>query len=107
MEEKLKTLFEYQRFERNAHLDRLISKTENRHGRALSDDELMLVSAAGETGIEESPASVVCNHCNGSVPRSFTGLLGYTIYDCTCGWRTKYKGNEWIACYKPSIDGCP
>ena len=48
MERKLKALFEFQRFEKNAHLDKLISETENRYARKLSDDELTMVNAAGE-----------------------------------------------------------
>ena len=49
MENKLKDLFEYQKFEKNAHLDRLIQETLNRHyGTQLSDDDLEFVNAAGD-----------------------------------------------------------
>lgn len=48
MEKKLAKLFDYQRFERNEHLDRLIAETENRCSKELSDDNLEFVSAAGE-----------------------------------------------------------
>ena len=48
MEKKLKKLFEYQRFERNEHLERLISKTESRAANELSDEDLSFVNAAGE-----------------------------------------------------------
>ncbi len=51
MENKLKQLFEYQTFERNAKLEALIAGAHLRYGEALSDDELELVAAAGE--IEE------------------------------------------------------
>lgn len=45
---KLKALFDYQRFERNERLQALIEDTENRCMNALSDDDLVWVSAAGE-----------------------------------------------------------
>lgn len=51
MEKKLKELFEYQRFEHNGKLDKMINETENRYGKELSDDDLSLVNAAG-TGEE-------------------------------------------------------
>ena len=48
METKLKKLFDYQRFEKNPELEKLIAETESRSQSALSDDDLSLVSAAGE-----------------------------------------------------------
>ena len=48
MEKKLKKLFDYQRFAGNPHLARIISETEDRYGKELSDDSLAQVSAAGE-----------------------------------------------------------
>ncbi len=48
MEDKLKNLFDFQRFERNDKLEKLIQETENRYARELSDDQLFLVNAAGE-----------------------------------------------------------
>lgn len=48
MENKLKKLFDYQHFENNSRLAELISETENRYAAELSDDELFMVSAAGE-----------------------------------------------------------
>ena len=48
MERKLKELFEYQRFENNPHLARLISETEA-FSVELSDDDLAFVNAAGDT----------------------------------------------------------
>lgn len=49
MENKLKKLFDYQSFEKNEHLAKIISQTENRYyARELSDEELSFVNAAGE-----------------------------------------------------------
>lgn len=50
MEKKLKELFDYQRFEDNPRIAKLISETEARMGavKELRDDELFMVSAAGE-----------------------------------------------------------
>lgn len=48
MERKLKSLFDYQKFEKNSRLEKLISETENRYARELSDDDLSFVNAAGD-----------------------------------------------------------
>ena len=48
MERTLRSLFEYQRFENNTRLGRMIAETENRYNAELSDDDLFFVSAAGE-----------------------------------------------------------
>ena len=50
-ERRLSGLFDRQRFFRNPALDAIIAETESRclGGRALSDDDLDLVSAAGES----------------------------------------------------------
>ena len=48
MERKLVNLFDRQRFERNAKLAGIVSDVENRYVKALSDDDMELVSAAGE-----------------------------------------------------------
>ena len=48
MENQLKHLFEYQKFEQNSRLSRLIAETEHRQTAELSDDELELVAAAGD-----------------------------------------------------------
>ena len=54
MEEKLKQLFDYQRFARDPHLEKLIDAAESGDCRALGDDELTLVNAAGEpTGYQK------------------------------------------------------
>lgn len=50
MENKLKSLFEYQRFEKNAHLQNLIDETLNRYDAVeLSEDDLDYVNAAGSS----------------------------------------------------------
>lgn len=48
MENKLKNLFEYQKFEQNERLAKLIAETEARQTAELSDDDLELVAAAGD-----------------------------------------------------------
>lgn len=47
MEKKLRSLFDYQRFENNKGLERLIRDTESRYSKAISDDDLFNVNAAG------------------------------------------------------------
>ena len=53
MEEKLKQLFDFQRFERNPRLERMMAETRERWGTELSDDDLELVNAAGEIPVQE------------------------------------------------------
>lgn len=48
MEEQLKKLFDFQRFEQNKRLAALIEGAEERYGHTLSDEDLECVSAAGE-----------------------------------------------------------
>ena len=48
MENKLKKLFEYQKFEQNERLAKLIAETEARQAAEISDDDLEMVAAAGE-----------------------------------------------------------
>lgn len=48
MKNKLKSLFDYQRFQGNKRLDKMISEAENDIACKLSDDDLFQVSAAGE-----------------------------------------------------------
>ncbi len=50
MEEKLRQLFDFQRFEPNNHLTKLIQETENCYGKELTEEELSMVCAAGEEG---------------------------------------------------------
>lgn len=47
MKNKLRLLFEYQRFSPNSRLSEMIEATENRRT-SLSDEDLMMVAAAGE-----------------------------------------------------------
>lgn len=47
MENKIKALFEFQRFSGNKRLDAMINDTESRYRSELSDDDLENVSAAG------------------------------------------------------------
>ena len=47
-ENTLKQLFEYQKFEKNSRLAAMIADTESRYNRALNDDDLFFVAAAGE-----------------------------------------------------------
>lgn len=48
MEEWLKRLFDFQRFEGNERLAALIERAEERYGHILSDEDLEWVSAAGD-----------------------------------------------------------
>lgn len=48
MEKMLYNLFDFQKFSGNERLAKLIVDTERRYGKALSDDELEGLSAAGE-----------------------------------------------------------
>ena len=48
MENILKNLFDYQKFENNENLDRIIKDSRDRHSVKLSDDTLYLLNAAGD-----------------------------------------------------------
>lgn len=48
MESSLKQLFDFQRFQNNDRLARMISETESRYIKELNDEDLSFVSAAGE-----------------------------------------------------------
>lgn len=48
---KLKSLFEFQKFENNSRLGKIISETENRYASELSDSDMENVAAAGEIGL--------------------------------------------------------
>ena len=61
MEKKLKMLFDYQRFEKNPHLEKLIEETESRAAQLLSDDDLFFVNAAGETELSGGAAGLGFN----------------------------------------------
>ena len=48
MEQKLKRLFDYQRFQKNSRLDAMLAEAEERYAGGLTDEALELVSAAGD-----------------------------------------------------------
>ena len=50
MEEKLKRLFDLQKFQPNSRLAAMLADTESRYGAILSEDDLAQVSAAGNVG---------------------------------------------------------
>ena len=50
MEQKLKRLFDYQKFQRNSRLEAMLAEAEGRCAE-VDDEALELVSAAGEQGI--------------------------------------------------------
>ena len=52
MEQKLKRLFDYQRFQKNSRLDALLAEAEGRCAE-VDDDALELVSAAGDDSLME------------------------------------------------------
>lgn len=51
MENTLKKLFEYQKFEKNSKLESLIAQAHSNYDRELSDDDLEMVAAAGEAAV--------------------------------------------------------
>lgn len=53
MENKLKSLFEYQRFAQNERLAAIIAESEEANSAELSDDMLEYVSAAGALSLEK------------------------------------------------------
>lgn len=53
--QKLKMLFDFQRFENNENLSKLINQSERLYNAELNDDELAFVNAAGE--FEMTPGS--------------------------------------------------
>ena len=78
MERKLKSLFDYQNFEKNPRLEKLISETENRYARELSDDDLSFVNAAGDFNMRG--ATISENEISGKsgTPTS-SDLLGKSV----------------------------
>ena len=52
-EKTLSALFDYQLFENEPSLRKLIEEVENEYGAEISEDDLSLVSAAGETESSE------------------------------------------------------
>lgn len=63
MKKKLYDLFDLQKFSGNKRLEGIIDDAENRYGKALSDDDLELISAAGE------PSSALIHAKNEDKPR--------------------------------------
>lgn len=53
MEQKLKRLFDYQKFQKNPRLEAMLTEAEGRYQGSLSDDALELVSAAGDDSLME------------------------------------------------------
>lgn len=58
MEKKLKCLFDMQKYENNPRLAKLIDESVGRYAAELSDDELTLVNAAGETDAVGKPGDI-------------------------------------------------
>ena len=52
MEQKLKRLFDYQRFQKNSRLDAMLAEAEGRYAE-MDDEALELVSAAGDDSLME------------------------------------------------------
>lgn len=52
MEQKLKKLFDYQKFQRNSRLDAMLAEYEGRYAE-VDDDALKMVSAAGDDSLME------------------------------------------------------
>jgi len=52
MEGKLKKIFEYQKFAGNRRLEKMLAEADKRSSKALTDEELSMVSAAGEMTVE-------------------------------------------------------
>lgn len=48
MTKKISALFDYQKFSPSEKLSKIIASTEARYGAALSDDDLVMVNAAGD-----------------------------------------------------------
>ena len=53
MDKKLKSMFEFQRFQNNPRLAKMIQETEQRYAGELSDEDLDFVAAAGEFTSDE------------------------------------------------------
>ena len=58
MSNRLKSIFEYQKFEMNPKMSALIADTESRYFKeSLSDDELEMVVAAGDPSFIKKPVT--------------------------------------------------
>ena len=58
MEKQLSNLFDFQHFERNERLQKLIDETERKYGSALSDELLTMVNAAGDPASKVSESEL-------------------------------------------------
>ena len=54
MDKKLKSMFEFQRFQNNPRLAKIIAETEQRYAGEISDEDLDLVAAAGVNPFENA-----------------------------------------------------
>lgn len=66
VERMLRRVFDYQRFSPNRRLSAMIEEVENRY-RALGDEELSLVAAAGDTDITNGLLEKKDEHTDGSI----------------------------------------
>lgn len=48
MEEKIAILFDFQRFQKNSRIEKMLQELEGRYGEELTEENLSLVSAAGD-----------------------------------------------------------
>lgn len=78
MENKLKKLFDYQRFGKNERMEKLISQTEERFGKELSDEELSRVNAAGE--IPGITGDFTGNYAESEAPSGFKGFNNSNVW---------------------------
>ena len=76
MEKKLERLFDYQRFEKNERLEKIIKETGSRYAKELSDDDLSLVNAAGEMNPGKVKADSEIGAAGIGGGTRFGGLIG-------------------------------
>ncbi len=75
LDKRLELLFDYQRFDGNDRLTRIVEDTQCRYAGELSDDEIELVSAAGEgvkgvlEGVKDAEGRIIAGE------KSVKGLL--------------------------------
>ena len=66
MEQKLKRLFDYQKFQKNHRLEAMLTEAKGRYQGSLSDDALEMVSAAGNSQLMLHADSIA--HDQAAVP---------------------------------------
>ena len=64
MERKLFQAFDRQRFQQNARLASIIGDVESRYARALKDDDLEMVGAAGEATVRTMNPDMLPGRCD-------------------------------------------